>query len=1053
MARDKLKDFLRANPYGASNGTEEIQYLIDHQGDDSADPYVDDLRDDLKKALGDYASFETRDNKYTLKDGMNHFKLTGDDGKAAAYDSGDGGAHNAFFQQDSRELSSEDLRSYFDTISGGSAPDAKGGGTFDADQIGDVLDKSGRDDTKSGDTTLRDARNKKLISPVLTQFNRFHPDGKSPYNASRSPMTAGEVDQLPFVSKQNELGEYDSNSANVKLEEMKKIGKKLVVAATGHSPTQGAFLAGLLPSLQQLGASKTDPNDMLAKNVESPGFGSGNGDTSGSSVIKVYDGYRAKSFGTLNSPLEPFGATPKLGMTTLVVALVLAVGILVDLVAMIIGALILPLPSSSKLVSRYNNPNPGKIGKFFRGSGAALIKPSFFGVRPTNMDFVEATSLGTEIFFGEIDAFQGSSGGLFSFLPGGRNINDSPGYYAIVFRAVIRSTIEIGLAFGDIFKGGLFAALGAIADLFDTIRNSKLVGYMNMLAALGDIYEDVLIEAEETKIISKPDSASGVVDTKVSTTDALVLKAGTQEYRVGKSRYTIDGADPTLVWRQGAAPSTYLINGAIPPTLSSVGEKVYSFDLEDAWYQYENKEFLGDDNLKQQGSSTGRLPSALVKKVEDLSEGEYMPFYFHDLRTNEITGFHAFLTSLSDSYTANYDSNQGYGRADPVMIYNNTQRSIGMTFWVVSTNPQDFDEMWWKINKLTTLLYPQYSAGTQVTSPELNNGGPFTAPFSQVIAASPMIRLRLGDLFKSNYSKFGLARIFGGAEMIENKNADPEAGSIEAAVEAAEDLNSKIDGSVTPEHSEPPLFGTPAQEYTNKTAVKVMVMKKEKEKMREVVVPAGMRFVIKSVEPTVESLKEGLKTGDLGNIAKFGIAHCEIKTHPVTGDGTVIGGLAAYAAAATKYGTFQQAMKARGLDLKKVVIPYYLLAKPNIFKVDKATIAKPPEEPAAAIDLNEFLKADNNPVTKAFESAAGRGLAGFITQMDFQWLDQITWETAPGSKAPKACQITISFSPVHDIGPGLAADGMNRAPIYSTGQAVGMLSRGPYAKGTEDKSS
>ena len=73
--------------------------------------------------------------------------------------------------------------------------------------------------------------------------------------------------------------------------------------------------------------------------------------------------------------------------------------------------------------------------------------------------------------------------------------------------------------------------------------------------------------------------------------------------------------------------------------------------------------------------------------------------------------------------------------------------------------------------------------------------------------------------------------------------------------------------------------------------------------------------------------------------------------------------------------------------------------------------------------------------------------------MDFQWLDQITWETAPGSKAPKACQITISFSPVHDIGPGLAADGMNRAPIYSTGQAVGMLSRGPYAKGTEDKSS
>ena len=120
MARDKLKDFLRGNSYGASNGTEEIQYLIDHQGDASADPYVDDLRVDVKKALGDYASFETKENKYRLKDGMVHFKLTGDDGKAAAYDSGDGGAENAFFQQDSKELTSEDLRAYFDTISGGS---------------------------------------------------------------------------------------------------------------------------------------------------------------------------------------------------------------------------------------------------------------------------------------------------------------------------------------------------------------------------------------------------------------------------------------------------------------------------------------------------------------------------------------------------------------------------------------------------------------------------------------------------------------------------------------------------------------------------------------------------------------------------------------------------------------------------------------------------------------------------------------------------------------------------------------------------------------------
>ena len=1040
-SRSTLKDFLRAHPYGAKEGTDKIDYIIDQQGDGTADPGVDDLREDIRDALGDYVAKETNEsNRYFLKPGSEDFSIIADDGGRAHHTVGSGGSAVSY----DKNIDAAGLRSYYDTISGGSAPDAKGGGTFDGNQIADVVDKSGKDEAKTGHEALKQARDKALISPVLTQFNRFHPDGKSPYNPSRSPMSSGDVDALKFVSKQDKLGEYDSNSGGVKLKEMKDIGHKLIVAATGHSPSTGD-LAAILPSLQQLGATKVDPNDVLARNVEKPGFGGGNRETKGASVTKVYKGFRDKSWGVLNSPLEPFGATPKMGMTVLVIALVLAIGILVDLVAMIIGALILPLPSSNKLVSSYNNPNPGKIGKFFRGSGAALVKPSFFGVRPTNMDFVEATSLGTEIFFGEVDAFKGGSGGIFSFLPGGRNINDSPGYYSIVFRAVIRSTIEIGLAFGDIFKGGLFAALGAIADLFATIRNSKLIGYINMLAAMGDIYEDVLIEADASKIISKPGDASGVIDTKVSSIDAIELKAGIQEYRVGKSRYTIDGADQTLVWRQGAPPSTYLISADVLTMAKSVGGEIVSFGLEDPNYQNEFKDALGDDHrYKQQVLDSGdtRLSAELVKKVEDLCEGEYMPFYFHDIRTNEIVSFNAFLTSLSDSYTANYDSNQGYGRADPVMIYNNTQRAIGMTFWVVSTNPRDFDEMWWKINKLTTLMYPQYSGGTMVQNPDVNDDKPFTAPFSQVLAASPMIRLRLGDLIKSNYSKFALARLFGPG--VNPDFAAEAASDIISAVELTEDVNSAINKSATPEYAEPPLLGAISAKFTSKERVKVMIQKDGKEKMRQVWVPSGMVFEISKIEPTLESLEMGLTSGDFGNISKYGIAHCKVTAPIPPARKTVVGAAGALAAAALKYGTFQQAMKVRDLDLSKVVIPYYILAKAGVFEVDPDSIEYAPA--ADPPDFGEFMSSETNPVVRAFESSMGRGLAGFITQMDFQWLDQITWETSEGSKAPKACQITISFSPIHDIGPGLDKYGMNRAPIYNAGNSVGKLARGPYEK-------
>src|SRR3990167_9756081 len=66
--------------------------------------------------------------------------------------------------------------------------------------------------------------------------------------------------------------------------------------------------------------------------------------------------------------------------------------------------------------------------------------------------------------------------------------------------------------------------------------------------------------------------------------------------------------------------------------------------------------------------------------------------------------------------------------------------------------------MWEKINWLTMLLYPQYSKGRLLTT---EKGLKFRQPFSQIIAAGPVIRLRLGDLFRSNYSKFALARLFG----------------------------------------------------------------------------------------------------------------------------------------------------------------------------------------------------------------------------------------------------------------------------------------------------
>jgi hypothetical protein len=164
----------------------------------------------------------------------------------------------------------------------------------------------------------------------------------------------------------------------------------------------------------------------------------------------------------------------------------------------------------------------------------------------------------------------------------------------------------------------------------------------------------------------------------------------------------------------------------------------------------------------------GRIPIEAVNNLENRLDAEYVPFYFHDLRTNEIVGFHAFLDGLTDNYSENYSPSQPHGRADSIKNYSSTKRSIQFSFWVVATSEEDFDEMWAKINKMITLVYPQYTKGTLVTSEKADfNLGlssrdfRFEQPFSQVVGGTPVVRLRIGDVIKSNYSRFNLGRLFG----------------------------------------------------------------------------------------------------------------------------------------------------------------------------------------------------------------------------------------------------------------------------------------------------
>ena len=401
---------------------------------------------------------------------------------------------------------------------------------------------------------------------------------------------------------------------------------------------------------------------------------------------------------------------------------------------------------------------------------------------------------------------------------------------------------------------------------------------------------------------------------------------------------------------------------------------------------------VGKDLLQNFYYNKGhRIPEELAKKIENHLECEYMPFYFRDLRTNEIISFHAFLDNISDTFNPDYASTTGFGRIEEVRTYTKTTRSINLGFTVASTSQSDHDLMWYQLNKLISMCYPQWSNGVD-NDYTLSDGTIIKGkyPFSQVITASPLIRLRVGDVIKSNYSKSSLSRLHGSPM------------SKEEVKSTVKTKSSPKKGSETEGESVYVLlpgmyrkvgiaFGFGATSYIH--IKKQTIIKKDsfditRKSINVVIVDESSQFKDKILAVDRNSIvnKQNLeKDISIGRTGTAGINH--------------------------------------GADL----------SQGSMFSSN--------EEILRSKIGSEGIE---NPVVKAFESGMGRGLAGFITQLDLQYADS-TWETSRiGSKAPIFLKLNISFAPIHDIAPGLDHNGMMRAPTHNVGRLNNEMYGDPY---------
>lgn len=805
------------------------------------------------------------------------------------------------------------------------------------------------------------------------------------------------------------------------------------------NPVDAGSVAGaLIPSPNQLGVLKVSTLLLEAKDaLESI---DGNDDAPAESTISPIDG---QSWGALNNVEEQWSGTLNIGMIAMALAMQSALLLAFEGLGAMIG--MVSNGGASPSVSR--KPD----GSYTKGSYLAtpLSDPNnvgfppdimaILGIKGTRFPFGDALKVGAAAFFVGGDAAKEGLASQFtsaatSAIEGVLSDNSSAGYMIIVSRVIIRTGQTIAAHIEkivDAFGSNPVSGVKSIMGLLDIIKRSKLIAAINIFTMLGDaiLSEDSFSKDPDAGISGE----KGVFSNIDSVSDDAASAA------VKKNRLRGSNNKMKLAWATNRSPSLYLIPDSLL-TMGLVDNKLGSHSGPLGAQDPDSRTHMFVQDEASRKSEGSRIPRSSptgdgvdVKKMEELLEAEYVPFYFHDLRTNEIISFHAFLTALSDDFTASWESSDAYGRVDPVKIYKSTARRIGLSFYIAATDIKDFDEMWLKINKLITLVYPQYTKGRLLTDGQNTS---FVQPFSQLIGASPLVRIRLGDLLRSNYSRFALARLFGAADgdmvidqpiKFEGAAAilkDPKARDFIAKLfeKALADPSSKYSLVTAGWASamEPAAGGVSAGAPGPSTPDQAASMKIDEGDLQYFefkVKPKRMSNGNLAVEPSILSAAD--MTSKLGIDTATATAQAnslENKYNNSTNPNTkVIGGVNGYAVPASQ-----------------LTITRDTMAK-LVKEVSSGLSAAIP-----AIDsLSSFLDIEKNALVKSFRSVQGKGLAGVIESMNFDWYDKVTWDVRPGHKAPKICKVTIAFTPIHDISPGIDHLGANRAPVYPVGGAMG----------------
>ena len=151
---------------------------------------------------------------------------------------------------------------------------------------------------------------------------------------------------------------------------------------------------------------------------------------------------------------------------------------------------------------------------------------------------------------------------------------------------------------------------------------------------------------------------------------------------------------------------------------------------------------------------------------------------FTHLPSGKSVLFKGYMKEYSDSFKSSWAPQKVYGRMDPILTFENTQRSINLGWDIVAADLQEAISNLAKVEVLMSMLYPFYNEGRQVT-----------------LQSAPLMKVRFANFIMEppktkNYSKDQAS------VMEEDSGSSPEEQmmKIQSSMVTSEGLLAAVDG-------------------------------------------------------------------------------------------------------------------------------------------------------------------------------------------------------------------------------------------------------------------